>query len=54
MSVNLATGTATILNDGEGINDVLSGGGDLDWFITNASDNILDFNNPAGKVHDVF
>ena len=54
MSVNLATGTATILNDGAGINDNLTGGGNLDWFITNASDNILDFNNPAGEVNDVF
>jgi Ca2+-binding RTX toxin-like protein len=42
----------TVFNDGSA--DVLTGGGDLDWFLTEAVDSIIDFNNPAGETNDVF
>ena len=43
---------STVFNDGSA--DNLTGGGDLDWFMTEATDSVADFNTPAGEVNDVF
>jgi hypothetical protein len=44
----------TVFNDAAGDNDSMLGGGDLDWFITNAGDAIGDLNTPPGETNDVF
>jgi hypothetical protein len=43
----------TVVNDG-GLVDVLTGGGDLDWFLTEAADNVTDLGTPAGEIEEVF
>jgi len=45
-------GGTTVTNDGSA--DNLTGGGDLDWFLTEATDSVVDFNTPAGETNDVF
>jgi Ca2+-binding RTX toxin-like protein len=44
--------STTVFNDGSA--DVLTGGADLDWFLTEIADSITDFNTPAGETNDVF
>ena len=44
----------TVFSDAAGDFDTMLGGGDLDWFITNAGDAIGDLNTPHGDNNQLF